>query len=45
MNSNSDKETKTEIFGQFIVYSLFAVITTIINMGGQVLFTNILLLD
>ncbi|MFX0136295.1 MAG: GtrA family protein [Candidatus Hodarchaeota archaeon] len=45
MDNDSDKETKTEIFSQFIVYSLFAVITTIINLGGQVLFTNILLLN
>ncbi|NVM01542.1 MAG: GtrA family protein [Candidatus Helarchaeota archaeon] len=45
MSSNSDIETKTEIFSQFIVYTLFAIVTTIINLGGQVLFTNILLLD
>ncbi|MFX1449330.1 MAG: GtrA family protein [Promethearchaeota archaeon] len=45
MSSNSKKETKTEILSQFVIYTLFAIITTIINLGGQVFFTNILLID
>ncbi|MHA1298678.1 MAG: GtrA family protein [Candidatus Helarchaeota archaeon] len=42
MSHNSSKETKTEILSQFIIYSLFAGVTTIINLGGQILFTNIM---
>jgi putative flippase GtrA len=45
MKDDLDKETKTEIFNQFILYFFFAVITSIINLGGQVLLTNILLLN
>ena len=44
MAENSEKESKLEIFGQFIIYSLFAIVTTIINLGGQILLHNILLL-
>ncbi|MHA1379886.1 MAG: GtrA family protein [Candidatus Helarchaeota archaeon] len=45
MENNPEKETKIEILSQFLIYTLFAIITTIINLGGQVLFTNILLLN
>ncbi len=45
MASEEKKESKIKILGQFIIYSIFAIVTTIINLGGQVFMTNILLID